>query len=429
MNIVTLVLQITVILAACRLVGDLFIRIGQPRVNGEMFAGVILGPSFLGWLWPSAERWLFPPASLEFLNAVGQLGVVLFMFLAGIVLNVGSLLHETRNIVITSIVSIGAPFALAFPLSRLLYPRYCAPDVGFVNFFLIVAAAMTITAFPMMAKFLLERNVLKSRFGTVALAASCIAGIFTWCALAYVVILVKAQNRSALWLKFSGIALLFVVVILLVKPGCRRFEELFRKNESLGEKPMAAAMVALFFFSYCAGYLGLHPLFGSFLLGTAMPKEGRFVSYVTSRLDILAISVLLPLYLAFSGLRTDLLALRGWQQWAVCFLIVLIGVLGKVIAPAIGAWAGGMKAREAAAVGSLLNMRGLICLIVLNVGLELKVLSTTVFSMMVVMAVVNTILTPMLFKIARPGSESFPEPASSNVGLDLDAADIRASRV
>jgi K+:H+ antiporter len=398
LNLVTLVLQMAVVLGLCRLVGDLFLKIHQPRVNGEMFAGILLGPSLLGWVAPQLSRYLFPPSSFDFLNALGQLGVVLFMFLAGLAIDPGELKSQAKATISVTIASIGAPMLLAFALAVYLHPRVASPGVSFVNFALLLGAAMTITAFPMLAKLLLERNMLSSPLGTVAVGSACVAGVFTWCVLAYVVARIKnPQNKLTLWLTFVGIVLFTAVMFYVVKPWLQRFGDLYREGGALNEKAMAMMMVIVVVASVCSGYLGLHPLFGAFLVGAVMPKTNRFGAYITSRLEVITTAVLLPLYLAFSGLRTNLLTLRGGQMWLITGLIVLVAILGKVVASALAGWASGMKLREAAGLGSLLNMRGLICLIVLNIGLDLKVLNSTIFSMMVVMALVNTFLTLPMF--------------------------------
>ena len=431
MNLVLLVLQITVVLVVARLVGDLFLKIGQPRVNGEMFAGILLGPSLLGWVWPQASHYLFPPTSIEFLNALGQLGVILFMFLAGLGINPKELASQARATIAASLASIIAPFLLAFALAAYLHPRLAPPGVDFTNFALLIGAGMTITAFPMLAKLLLERNILGTRLGTVAVACSCVAGVATWCILAYIVVLIKAsQNKLVLYLTFAGIVLLFIATFALVKPLLRRLEEQYIQGAGLGEKPMALVMILTAAVAVCAGYLGLHPLFGAFLVGAAMPKGNRFVSYVSSRLDVITLSVLLPLYLAFSGLRTNVLTLRGAQMWLICGLIIVVGILGKVVASTLAAWAAGMPLREAAGLGSLLNMRGLICLIVLNIGLDLKIFNTVIFSMMVVMALVNTLLTLPMFDFFCP-REMFQEASGGKtrepaLAPALDLSDVSA---
>jgi Kef-type K+ transport system membrane component KefB len=345
---------------------------------------------------------LFPPTTFDLLNALGQLGVVLFMFLAGLGINPSSLSSQKGPTIAASLASILAPVGLAFALASYVYPRYAPAGASFTNFALLLGAAMTITAFPMLAKLLLERSILGTQLGTVAVACSCIAGIVTWCLLAYIVVMVKAQSKLTLYLTFAGIITLFVVMFTMVKPQMQRFQRMFDESGVLGEKPMAIMMILIVVVAAAAGYLGLHPLFGAFLVGAVMPKDNHFVAYVSSRLEVITLSLLLPLYLAFSGLRTNVLAIQGAQMWLVCGLIIVVGILGKVVASAIAARIAGMPVREAAGLGSLLNMRGLICLIVLNIGLDLKIFNTPIFSMMVVMALVNTLLPMPMFDYFCP---------------------------
>jgi Kef-type K+ transport system membrane component KefB len=412
LNLVTLVLQMAVILGLCRLVGDLFLKIGQPRVNGEMFAGILLGPSLLGWLAPQLSGYLFPRSSFDFLNALGQLGVILFMFLAGLSMNPGDLKSQAKSTISVTLASIGAPMLLAFALAAYLYPRLASPGVNFTNFALLLGAAMTITAFPMLAKLLLERDMLSSPMGTVAVGSACVAGVFTWCVLAYVVARIKNPGgKLGLYLTFAGILVFIAAMFYLAQPALARFGTLYQRGGGLNEKSMAVLMVIVFIACVISGYLGLHPLFGAFLVGAVMPKIEGFGGYVAGKLEVITTAVLLPLYLAFSGLRTNLLTLKGAQMWLLTGLIILVAILGKVVASALAGWASGMKLREAAGLGSLLNMRGLICLIVLNIGLDLKVFNSAIFSMMVVMALVNTFLTLPMFDWFCPR-----QPSGGNAG-------------
>jgi Kef-type K+ transport system membrane component KefB len=415
LNLLALMLQMAVILIVCRLVGDLFLKIGQPRVNGEMFAGILLGPSLLGWVAPKVSHYLFAPASFDFLNALGQLGVVLFMFLAGLSIDPAEIKSQAKATTSITIASIGAPMLLAFALAAYLYPRVATPGVNFTNFALLLGAAMTITAFPMLAKLLLERNLLSSPMGTVAVGSSCVAGVFTWCVLAYIVASIKNPgSRLGLYLTFAGILLFTVAMFAVVQPRFNRFGEIYRQTGTLGEKPMAVMMVIVVIASVISGYLGLHPLFGAFLVGAVMPKSKGFGDFVSGKLAVITTAVLLPLYLAFSGLRTNLLTLRGVQMWLITGLIIAVALVGKVVASALAARASGMSLRQGFALGSLLNMRGLICLIVLNIGLDLKLINSAVFSMMVVMALVNTFLTPPMFNWfypRQPAQEKDADPA------------------
>ena len=204
-NLFTLVLQITVVLAACRLMGSLFRKFHQPRVVGEMFAGILLGPSLLGWIAPQFSAYLFPPSSLGFLNALSQVGVVIFMFLVGLGINPKELKHQSHAAVLVSHVSITAPFVLASLLALYLYPRLSDDSVSFTNFALFMGAAMSITAFPVLARILNERDMTQTRLGTVAIACAAVDDVTGWCILAYIVVLIRAAHQTtSIWMILGG---------------------------------------------------------------------------------------------------------------------------------------------------------------------------------------------------------------------------------
>jgi Kef-type K+ transport system membrane component KefB len=423
LNLGLLVLQMTVVLIACRLVGGLFLKIRQPRVNGEMFAGILLGPSLLGMITPRGSAYLFPSSSLEFLNALGQIGVVVFIFLAGLELDPAELKSQARAAASTSLVSILAPFLLAYPLSLYLYPRVASGDVSFLNFTLFMGAATSITAFPMLARILAERNILTSRLGTVAVTCAATAGVATWCMLSYVVLLIKGvQGRSGIWWTVAGIAAFFLLMVYALKPLLRRFGDLYNTQGSLSDRSMALMTIIVLGAGVCTGYLGLHPLFGAFLVGVLMPKHHAFTRYVAGRLETVTVSVLLPLYFAFSGLRTNIGMMRGLRLWEICAVIILFAIIGKILAPMLSAWASGMSLRESAGLGALLNTRGLIALVVFNIGLDLKVISVALFSMLVVMALVNTLLTTWLLDLFCP--KKFFETITASRGVQLAAPPV-----
>lgn len=403
LNLVTLVLQMALVLVACRLVGELFLKIRQPRVNGEMFAGILLGPSLLGLVAPRISSYVFPKSSLEFLNALGQIGVVIFMFLAGLEIDPDEMKKQVGAAASTSIASVAAPFLLAYPLALYLYPRVAPPGANFQNFTLFLGAATSITAFPMLARILAERGILTSRLGVVSVAAAAVAGVATWCILAYIVLLVKfANGGSALLWTVAGIAAFAVLMFGVVQRLLRGYGTIFLQDGKLSDRAMAAMMILLVAAGVCTGYLGLHPLFGAFVLGMVMPKDLPFVKYVRDRLETITLAVLLPLYFAFSGLRTNVLTVKGGQMWMWCALIIAVSILGKLAAPMLAAKLAGMPLKESAGLGALLNTRGLISLVVFNIGLDLKVISVPLYSMLVVMALVNTVLTTWLLDLFCP---------------------------
>jgi Kef-type K+ transport system membrane component KefB len=419
-NLFTLVLQITVILAVCRVMGSLFRRFHQPRVVGEMFAGILLGPSLLGWIAPQFSAYLFPPASLGFLNALSQVGVVIFMFLVGLGIDPKELKHQSHSAVLVSHVSITAPFVLASLLALYLYPRLSDDSVSFTNFALFMGAAMSVTAFPVLARILIERDMMKSSLGTVAIACAAVDDVTGWCILAYIVVLIRAAHgTTSIWVTLGGILVFALVMIYGVRFLLRGLERTFHKYGEISENRMAFLILMALASALCTERLGIHLLFGSFLMGAIMPKEPKFVRYVLDRFETVTITLLLPLFFAFTGLRTNVGLLKGPAMWFYCGLIILVAAAGKLGGSMAAARASGMGWREAAGLGTLMNTRGLMGLVILDIGLDIKIISPALFSMMVVMALVTTFMaTPLLDwicpdRILRPEFGKIPAKEGS----------------
>jgi len=399
-NLFILTLQLAVVLAACRLTGELFRRIHQPKVVGEMFAGIMLGPSLLGWVAPHLSAYLFPPSSLGFLNALSQVGVVVFMFLVGLGINPGELKKESHAAVLTSHVSITAPFVLAAFLALYLYPRLSDDGVSFTSFALFMGSAMSITAFPVLARILAERNMLASRLGTVAIACAAVDDVTGWCILAYIVVLIRsAHSSTSIWVTIGGILVFGLAMIHGVRRLLRGFETAYRKKGALSENLLALMMLLVLASSLLTEYLGIHLLFGAFLMGAIMPKEHRFVRYVLDRFETITVTLLLPLFFAFTGLRTNIGLVKGPQMWMYCALIILVATAGKLGGSTLASWLSGMPLREAAGLGTLMNTRGLMELVILNIGLDIGVISPALFSMMVIMALFTTFMTTPVLRL------------------------------
>jgi len=419
-NLFTLVLQITVILAVCRLMGSLFRKFHQPRVVGEMFAGILLGPSLLGWVAPQFSAYLFPPSSLGFLNALSQVGVVIFMFLVGLGINPKELKHQSHAAVLVRHVSITAPFVLASLLALYLYPRLSDDSVSFTNFGLFMGAAMSITAFPVLARILDERNMMQTRLGTVAIACAAVDDVTGWCILAYIVVLIRAARQAtSIWVTLGGILLFAVIMIYGVRFLLRGLERTFHKYGEISENRMAFLLLLALASALCTERLGIHLLFGSFLMGAIMPKEPKFVRYILDRFETITITLLLPLFFAFTGLRTNVGLLKGPAMWFYCGLIILVATGGKLGGSTVAGWLSGMSLREAAGLGTLMNTRGLMELVILNIGLDIKVISPALFSMMVLMALFTTFMTTPVLELVCPeqmqraATEKVAAPAAS----------------
>jgi len=398
-----LVLQISVILALCRIVGTIFRKIGQPRVVGEMFAGILLGPSLLGWMAPGISAYLFPASSLGFLNALSQIGVVVFMFLVGLGINPQELKEHGHAAVLTSHVSITAPFVLAAFLALYLYPKLSDDSVAFTSFALFMGAAMSITAFPVLARILAERDLLGSRLGTVAIACAAVDDVTGWCILAYIVVLIRtAHSSTSIWVTIGGIVAFALIMIYGVSHLLRHFETVYRERGHLSENLLALMLLLVLVSALCTEWLGIHLLFGSFLMGAIMPKEQRFVRYVLDRFETITVTLLLPLFFAFTGLRTDIGLVKGQEMWMYCGLIILVATVGKLGGSMVASWLSGMPVREAAGLGTLMNTRGLMELVILNIGLDIKVISPALFSMMVLMALFTTFMTTPVLALVCP---------------------------
>jgi Kef-type K+ transport system membrane component KefB len=429
-----LVLQVVVILGVCRVIGSLFRKIRQPRVVGEMFAGIVLGPSLLGWMAPGFSAYLFPASSMSGLNALSQMGLIIFMFLVGLGINPQELRQQGHAAVLTSHVSITAPFVLASFLSLYLYPRLSDDSVTFTSFALFMGAAMSITAFPVLARILTERNMLQSRLGTLAIACAAVDDVTGWCILAYIVVLIRAAHSATpVWLNTGGLIIFALLMLYCVRPLLRRFATAYREHGALSENMMAVMLLLMLISALCTERLGVHLLFGAFLMGAVMPKERLFVRYVLDRFETITVTFLVPLFFAFTGLRTRIGLVKGPEMWMYCGLIVLVATVGKLGGSMAASWISGMSLRESAGLGTLMNTRGLMELVILNIGLDIKVISPALFSMMVVMALVTTFMTTPLLEIIYPkgliwtGPESVTGKQIPSTQLVLKATDSSAA--
>ncbi len=395
----TLLLQIGVILITARLVGWLFRKIHQPQVIGEMVAGILLGPSLLGWLAPDISAALFPPESLGFLNSLSQVGLVLFMFLVGLEVRPKTLREQGHVAVVTSHASIIAPFLLGALLALYLYPRLSDDSVTFTNFALFMGTAMSITAFPVLARILTERGLLRTRLGTVTIACAAVDDVTAWCILAGVVLLIRATDSAVpLWLTLFGSVAYIGLMVFGLRRVLRKLEVIYRRRGTVTQDLLAFILLLILASAWVTEWVGIHALFGAFLVGVIMPKEPRFVHALTEKLEYVAVVLLLPLFFAFTGLRASIGLVSGVELWFYCGLIIIVAIVGKFGGSALAARLSGMPWREAGALGVLMNTRGLIELVVLNIGLDIGVISPALFTMMVLMALVTTFMTTPLLE-------------------------------
>ena len=392
--LLTLILQIAVILLVARSMGWIFQRIHQPRVVGEMAAGILLGPSLLGWIAPDVSAALFPPESLGRLDTLSQVGLLFFMFLVGLEFDPKLLRGRGHAAVVISHVSIIAPFFLGSALALYLYPRLSDSSVSFTGFALFMGAAMSVTAFPVLARILNERNLMQTRVGAITIACAAIDDVTAWTILAVVVATVRASAvETPLWLTLVGTGAYVALMLLGVRRALGWLESFYHSRGRLTQDVVAGVLLLLLASAWTTEWLGIHALFGAFALGAVMPKEPGFTHDLTEKLEDVTLVFLLPLFFAFTGLRTRVGLVSGTEMWLYAGLILLVAVVGKFGASTLAARATALSWREAGALGILMNTRGLMELVILTIGLELGVISPALFTMMVIMALVTTFMT------------------------------------
>jgi Kef-type K+ transport system membrane component KefB len=389
-------LALAVVIIMARIMGALFKLFHQPAVIGEVIGGICLGPSLLGRIAPELSAFILPHAAAPFLGIISQLGVIFYMFLVGLELDLRVLRRSGHATLAISHASIIVPFVLGAALALKLYPEVGTSGVGFTPFALFLGVSMSITAFPVLARILTDRKISKSRMGTVALTCAAVDDVTAWCLLAFVVSIVQAKVGSAvitLVLTLGFIAFMFVVA----RPAIAKLVPILETFDRITEGGMALIFVAILVCSLITEAIGIHAIFGAFLLGAVTPSNSRVAREVTERLEDLVRVVFLPAFFAFTGLRTQVGLLNTFEDWKLCGLIILVATIGKFGGSFAAARLTGLNSRDAAGLGILMNTRGLVELIVLNIGLDLKVLSPTLFTMLVIMALVTTFMTTPFF--------------------------------
>jgi len=395
----TLLLQVVVIGFVARGLGWLFARLHQPRVVGEIVAGILLGPSLLGWLAPSVSAFVFPPAELGPLYSLSQVGLLLFMFKVGVDLDLRQLRKMGPAVVLTSNISILVPFLGGFALAWFLYSRLSSPTVSISVFAMFMGTAMSITAFPVLARILTERNLLHSKIGSIAISSAAVDDVTAWCLLALLLAKLRSHAGTPLWFTMGGLIAYVALMTCGVRPLLARITTF--QNETISTDSLALVLLFAFLSAWITERLGIHALFGAFFAGLVLPRSEGLVHSVASKLETLSNAVLLPLFFAFTGLRTSVRLMSGTTLWFYCGLIIAVAVSGKVLGCMVAARSAEMSWRQALSLGLLMNTRGLVELVILNVGLDLRVISPTLFSMMVVMALVTTFMTtPLLDLVA-----------------------------
>jgi Kef-type K+ transport system membrane component KefB len=409
-------LAIVVIIITARTVGILFGWIKQPAVIGEIIGGIFLGPSLLGRISPHLYDILLPSTVAPFLSIIAQIGVILYIFLVGLELDLGIIKKSGHETVAISHASILLPFLLGSILSLILYPIMSSNDVPFTVFTLFMGVSMSVTAFPVLARILTDREMNKTSMGSIALSCAAVDDVTAWCLLAFVVSIAQSNITNAI----KTITLTFVFIFcmfIIVRPLIKRFIPFLESAPRLSKGSLAIIFAAMLLSALFTEYVGIHALFGAFLLGALIPQSSKIASELTHRLQDVISVLFLPVFFAFSGMRTQIGLVSGFENWVICIVIALVACIGKFGGTFIASRLVGLSNRQSSALGILMNTRGLVELIVLNIGFDLKVITPTLFTMLVLMALITTFMTtPILHLILRNHPWIEGKTESSKVG-------------
>lgn len=393
-------LALAAVIVLGRIFGAGFRYVGQPPVIGEVLAGIFLGPSVLGAVAPAATAFVLPNNVAPVLGVIAQLGVVLYMFCVGLELDPQLLRRRGPAAIAISHASIVAPFVLGALVSLWLYPRFGSSQISFTVFALFLGVAMSVTAFPVLARILTDRGMANTPLGVMALSCAAADDATAWCLLAVAVGVAKANVTSGL--AVVGLSLVYVAAMFwMVRPWLRNWASRF-ETEAVPASAIATVLLLLLVSALATEAIGIHAIFGGFLLGAIFPHSNRLAIAVREKIESLVTTLFLPAFFAFTGMRTELGLVSGWENWLWCGLIVVVATAGKLGGTILAARLNGVPPHEATSLGILMNTRGLMELVVLNIGLELRIISPTVFAMMVVMALVTTLATtPALHLLER----------------------------
>lgn len=427
-------LQAIVVLGACKAIGWVGQRfLGQTQVVMEMLTGVILGPSLLGLLAPATQAYLFPKSiqivqngapvtvkhpSMMILYIIAQLGLVLYMFLIGLEFDVDLIRSKVKGGIGISLAGICAPFALGAVIACTIMvrdDRFFAPSIGLGSRILYLGAAMSITAFPMLARIIYERGIAGTVLGTLSLGAGATDDAAAWSLLAVVLAFAKGDGKYALF-AIGGGALFGVLIFLVAKPLMAKLGEAVEREGRMSPAIFTWVLLFLLFGAYVTDAIGIYAVFGAFLIGAGMPR-GRFAEILREKIEYVTVGLLLPFFFVYSGLNTQLGLVDSPALWGIAGLVLLAATLGKGVACTLAARAAGEPWREATAIGVLMNSRGLMELIILNIGLQQKVITPTLFTIMVLMAIVTTLMASPLFEWVY--GRSAPRVADSAVPIGL----------
>jgi Kef-type K+ transport system membrane component KefB/nucleotide-binding universal stress UspA family protein len=399
---ILVLLEVLIVIALSRLVGLAFRAIKQPQVIGEIVAGIMLGPSLLGLVAPDLGTALFPAEAVPFLNVLSEVGLIFFMFLIGLELNPKYLKNNLDVAILTSHVSILVPFSLGSVLALLLYPIVSNNSVSFTAFALFLGAAMSITAFPVLARIITEHNLQNTKLGTLALTCAAVDDVTAWCLLAVAIAVTRTNSMvGALPTIFESI-IYIGFMLTVVRWFLQRLSKHYNRTGRLSQLVLSGIYMGVVASALITEWIGIHLIFGAFLLGAAMPKNAGLTRELAEKTEDFVLIFLLPIFFAYSGLRTQIGLLNSPELWLLCAAVLGVAIIGKYVGTYVAARVCGISNREASALGWMMNTRGLTELIVLNIGLSLGVISPLLFTMLVIMALVTTFMTSPLLEWTYP---------------------------
>ncbi len=402
----SLLIQILVILVFSRMCALVLKFMGQPQVIGEMIAGILLGKSVLALMWPSGFASLFPESSMPRLYFLSQMGLIFFMFVVGLELKIADLKERASTAILVSHVSIIVPFLFGSLIAHGLYENYGPANFSFSSFALFMGIAMSITAFPVLARIIQERGLTNTHLGSMAITCAAVDDATAWCVLAAVLGIVKAGTAITA-VGILALAIVYVMIMLkIIKPIILKVLQPAMIDGKFTRGQLAFVFAVVLGSALVSEIIGIHALFGAFLAGAVMPQSVLLRTSLIGKIEDLCTIVLLPLFFAYTGIRTQISLLDSWSSWFICGGIIVCAITGKMVGSALAARWSGVEWRESWALGALMNTRGLMELIVLNIGYDLGILSPEIFAMMVVMAIVTTIMAgPLLSLLSGPGGD------------------------
>lgn len=393
-----ILLALLLVVLVARLMGVVFKLIRQPPVLGEILGGILLGPSLLGKISPELSSAIFPSDVVPSLGLIAQIGIILYMFLVGLELNLGTLMKSGHRTILISHVSIIFPFLLGSCLALIFFESLAPSGIGFTSFALFLGVSMSVTAFPVLARILTDQGLHKTHLGVLALTCAAIDDVTAWCLLALVVSVAQMTLPSALS-TFLLTVVYLAFVFFIVKPIIYRYVSKLEPQKKLAEQEIAVFLILVLLSALITQYIGIHAIFGAFIIGAITPNESMLAKGMSDRLQDLVKILLLPAFFAFTGLRTEISLLNTTEDWLLCGLIIFVAIVGKFGGTLLTARFTGLSWRDSSTLGVLMNTRGLVELIVLNIGLDIGIISSKLFTMLVIMALFTTFMTGPLLQI------------------------------